>query len=418
MKRAQAPTCPAGHAVEAGLSRSPAGPLTRLDPVSSRRPHQRALGPVRVLHVVPGAEPNALLLDLLTGLGDRGVDSTVVTLGRPGPLDEVLGERGVPVAHLRAATTRDLPVAALRLRRHLTRASPDLVSSGMVVAGAATELARRLPGRRVPSVFTRHHDTSHHLEDRRAHVRIDAWTARSASVVLAPSEAVRRTLVEREHVPDASVVTVPHGVDATRLASAPEQIKAWRTRLGAGPLLVTASRVDPLKGFSVLLQVLARVREQHPGVVLAVAGAAVTSYDEVVRGEAERLGVVAALRLLGHVPDVHALMRAGDVYCSASEAESFGLGVLEAGMLGVPLAVTTPGGVREVLAGEHPPLAPGDVDSLTNRVLEHLADPQAARAAAELTAGRLVERFGIDAMADKCVAVYERIVRRAGGPGG
>jgi glycosyltransferase involved in cell wall biosynthesis len=369
---------------------------------------------LRVTHVVPAADPNPLLLDLLRALSDRNVVSEVVTLDRMGPLDQLLTTDGDVVAHLGSPGTRDVLRAVARLHRHLRTTAPDVVHSGMFLPGVVTELARRRTGARTGSVFTRHHDLSHHLERRRLHVQIDAWTARSADAVVAPSAAVRRTLLHLERVPADRVVTVPHGVDARRIEPSEEEVRRWQDRLPQRPLIVTASRVDPLKGFPTLLRTLALVRTQHPGACLAVAGASVTGYDDIVREQARDLGVLDAVHLLGRVSDVHALMRAGDVYCSASEAESFGLSVLEAGLLGVPLAVTTPGGVAETLAGEHPDIGAGDVDSLTRRVLAHLADPQQATAEATKTARRLRERFGIDAMADGHLRVYEHVVRRSG----
>ena len=362
-----------------------------------------------MLYVNPTNDASPLLLALVRELQPLTARFTVCTFDSgPGAVDRQLEPHGVAVHHLAVAGTRRLPKAAAALAGLVRRIRPDVLHTNMVVPGVVGEVGRRLTGVRTPSVFTRHHDQSHHLEARRLHVRIDRWTAQRATLVVAPSEAVRTTLVKREGVSAEKVLVVRHGLDFGALTPDPRAVGEWRRRFGPGPLLVCASRVDPLKGFSTLLRALSLVSGQHPGVQLAVAGAAVRGQVEVLRAEAQALGVHDRLHLLGHVDRVHDLIAAADVYVSASEAESFGLSVLEALVLRVPLAVTTPGGVQEVVAPDYPALAPGDVHELTAAILSRLADPVAARELAARAAPRAAAAFSAGRMADGYRRAYVR----------
>lgn len=371
-----------------------------------------------MLYLNPTSDGSPLLVELVRALHPATFHYVVCALDdEPGALDAQLEPLGLWVHRLAAAGPRAVPLAAARLGALLRKLQPDVLHTNMFVPGIVGEVARRWSRPRVPSVLTRHHDLSHHLADKRMHVRLDAMTARSATLVVSPSVAVRQTLVGREHVRRSKVVVVPHGLDFARLEPSPGDVAEWRRQYEPGPLLVCASRLDPLKGFTTLFAAVRRVAERHQDVQLAVAGAAVDGYERILRADAHRAGIAERVHLLGHVPNVHALMAAADVYVSASEAESFGLSVLEAAALGVPLAVTTPGGVQEIVRPEYARFEPGDDEALAEAICSRLEDRNRSRAVAESAARRVRDSFRPDRMAGGYAAVYERAIALAAGPG-
>lgn len=376
---------------------------------------ERRAGARSVLYVNPTSDRSPLLVELVRALHPTDFMFTVCALDRHrGALDDELGPLGLQVHRLAAENSHSAPVAALRLARLVRRVQPDVLHTNMFIPGLVGEVARNVPwplGRPVPSVFTRHHDTSHHLAGKRLHVRLDALTATSAAVVVAPSEAVRRTLTVREGVPSEKVVVVPHGLDFTTMSPAPAAIERWQRKFGPGPLLVSAARLDPLKGLDTLFAAVAQVTAQYPDVQLAVAGAAVEGYEGVVREQAKAVGVDQRVHILGHVPDIHALIAAADVFVAASEAESFGLSILEAMALEVPLAVTTPGGVGDIVAPDYPALPPGDVTALAEAIAARLDDAEASMATALSAARRVRLAFSSARMATGYAAAYERALR-------
>lgn len=364
-----------------------------------------------VLYVNATSDPNPLVAPLVRALHEKRVRYAYCSLDAGGPLLADLNDLGVRSMCLESAGSRSFPRTALRLTRLLRAVQPDLVHSNLFVPGAATALAHAAGARDVPVVFTRHHDLSHHVAGKRVHVAVDAWTARLADHVIAPSAAVARTLVEREHVPAKRVSVVHHGLEWPRIRPAARDASAWRERWGPSPLAVAVGRLDPLKDYPTLLRAVAAARTSTPDLQLVIAGPAGPDAAEQLAAMATAVGLRDAVHVVGHTADVHALIAAADVFVQASRAESFGLAVLEAMGLGVPLAVTTPGGVNEIVAPWYPAVPAGDSLALGRRIAGVLKNPTAARLVADAAAADVVERFTAERMAARHAAIYDRVLR-------
>ncbi len=102
------------------------------------------------------------------------------------------------------------------------------------------------------------------------------------------------------------------------------------------------------KGIDVLLRALRIVKHSHQGVALIlIGGGDAAEY----RALAATLGVAEQVHFLGFLENFpYEAFVAADVYVSASRAESFGLSIAEAQLLGVPVIATAVGGVPEVVA--------------------------------------------------------------------
>ncbi len=174
-------------------------------------------------------------------------------------------------------------------------------------------------------------------------------------------------------------VCVPPGVDTDVFVPLDPGAKvAARERLGlpvSGPLVVSVSRLVPRKGMDVLIQAAATLRQQRPGLTVAIAGG---GRDEAkLRSLAGRTG--APVRFLGKVPaaDLPALYGCADVFAmlcrnrwAGLEQEGFGIVFLEAAAAGVPAVAGASGGAADAV-----------VDGETGVVVQHPDDPAAVTAA-------------------------------------
>lgn len=211
-------------------------------------------------------------------------------------------------------------------------------------------------------------------------------------------------------VPAERVVVAVNGVDVERIRgtrpAAAEELPG-----GEGPLVVGIGRLEPQKGFDVLIRAHAQVvANGHPQRLLILG----EGHD---RGQlqrlAEDLGVADSVHMPGFAHDPLPALAAADVFCLSSRYEGFGQSLAEALVLGVPVVATDcVSGPRFLLAdGAHGDLVPvDDPGALAGAVERHLADPRRLRDAARRGQEWAVGHLGIEDAADHVLDVVEHVV--------
>ena len=201
------------------------------------------------------------------------------------------------------------------------------------------------------------------------HRRMAQRAARRADLVLTPTEAVAEQ-VRRLVSPTAPVRAVPPPVWPLDV---PADAAAYRLAVGvAEPYLLFVGTAEPRKGLDVLV---AALREAGPRVPdLVVVGP--TGWGDIrVDDLAARAGVASRVRVLGRVDEatLAALYAAAAAVAVPSLAEGFGLPVLEAMTLGVPVVTSDDPALLEVGAGASLVAPVGDVHTLAEQLAEAVA---------------------------------------------
>lgn len=202
------------------------------------------------------------------------------------------------------------------------------------------------------------------------------------------------------------VEIVPNGVDVERFAGPVPPAPG----LPSGKFVLWVSRLDPQKGFPVMVRAFRRLALTDGEISLVVVGAgrdadAVRLLPDEIRRRVVMLGAVLHDRL----PAYHA---AASVFASAAIGqESFGYVLVEAMAAGVPVVATDIPGFREVVREGRDGLLvpPGDPEALAAALHRVLADPVLAERLA--SSGR--ERAAIyawDAVVPRIEAVYARVL--------
>ncbi len=189
---------------------------------------------------------------------------------------------------------------------------------------------------------------------------------------------------------------------------------AFRQRHGIPaerPTLVFVGRLAFEKNVGFLLNVLARVRETFPDVLLLIAGKGPA--EPALRRDVEALGLVDNVRFVGYLDrdgGLQSCYRAGDLFVFASRTETQGLVLLEALASGLPVVSTGVMGTREVVGdAEGAVLAPDAVAGFAETVVAVLGDPvrmERLRAGARGDA----ERWSAGAMAERLAGFYGEVV--------
>jgi colanic acid/amylovoran biosynthesis glycosyltransferase len=151
-----------------------------------------------------------------------------------------------------------------------------------------------------------------------------------------------------------------------------------RIHRGRGRRLLFTGRLAGVKGVPILLEALARFRNEHADVELALAG---DGPDRTrLEAEAQRLGVGDRVRFPGYQSSDHvrSLLQETDVFVLPSFAEGVPVVLMEAMASGVPVVSTRVAGVAELVeqgvSGFVVP--PGDVVALTDAIDALLADAE------------------------------------------
>lgn len=232
---------------------------------------------------------------------------------------------------------------------------------------------------------------------------------RVADVVLVNCEAVRRILVDRDHLPASRISIIYGGVDAERFRPA-----AGPAHPAGEHVVGCVGRLHPDKGQLVLARAARRILDAVPGTRIVMAG------DGPERPELEKViaseGVGEAVTLLGDRGDIPELLAGMDILVLPSINEGFANAALEGMSSGLPVIVSDAGGNPEaVVHGETGIVFPnGDHAALADAVIDLARDPERARAMGRAGRQRVVSMFGLDSLVRRHGHLYEGLITREG----
>ena len=233
--------------------------------------------------------------------------------------------------------------------------------------------------------------------------------------VVTVSSSSRRDIAAQMGVPTEHMTVVPIGVDENLFRPRPEIARV------PGRLMTTASADVPLKGLTILLDALAKVRVERPDAHLVVIGR--LKEGSAVPALIDSLGLDGAVAFVSGVTDerIVELYAEAQVSVVPSLYEGFSLPAAEAMACGVPVVATTGGALPEVVGpdGESArTVDPGDPSQLAAMILEVLDDESQRRRLSESGRARVLERFTWRSHAEGLVEVWraelaEQQARRA-----
>ena len=220
-------------------------------------------------------------------------------------------------------------------------------------------------------------------------------------------------------LPPERMQVVHLGIDIDDFVhSATKTRAAMRASLGVAPndfVVLMLGNIREWKGQHVLLDAAARLPDAlQSRLRVLLAGEASkqdSGYVEQLRAQGERLRKPASVAFLGSRSDVADLLSAADVMVHASTApEPFGLVLLEAMAMGVPVVASDSGGPAEIIDAGSGLLVPaGDAAELAVTLERLAADQPLCR---ELGAGgrRRAATFSADTVARTHAAIYRRLL--------
>lgn len=142
--------------------------------------------------------------------------------------------------------------------------------------------------------------------------------------------------------------------------------------------IVMVGSINRNKGQDLLLKAFARLKNRDAELWLyGTVGLSAHRYVHDLKVFAETAGVADRVFFPGPTSDVYAVLAQAALVVHTSWTESFGMALVEAQSCGVPVIAHNLEGMREVVVNGSSGylITPGDVDALTARIDELLADP-------------------------------------------
>mgnify|MGYP002762659898 CR=1 FL=1 len=243
---------------------------------------------------------------------------------------------------LRPHYTYSLISSLVALYRILRTFKPDVVNYHYCAPSAACfALLRVLFGYRFVVSF----HGSDALTTQGLRARLVPYILEQADVVTAVSQALSETV--QETFPGGyTPVLVPNGIDY-EFWSAPGAGPVHQPQ--AAPLLVSVGALKHVKGHDMLIDAFSVISRQYPDshLVLIGDGPLRTSYEEKIAkmNLADRITVTGWLQ----PEEVRAWLRESDLFVFPSRSEGFGIALVEAMAVGVPVIASNAGGIPEVV---------------------------------------------------------------------
>ncbi|MCC6168708.1 MAG: glycosyltransferase family 4 protein [Caldilineaceae bacterium] len=273
----------------------------------------------------------------------------------------------------------------------------------------------RRPPRRLPPTVVTIHDLGYtlfpeaHPRGQRLYLRWSTrWSAQAATRVIAISQATARDLVRDTGI-DPAKLRVIYEAPAPLPNPSADAIAAARARYGlARPYALYVGTLQPRKNLARLIDAYARLRATHA-----------VSWDLVLAGGAGRLSApilqqaqaspwAVSIHLPGYVQDTDlpGLMAGAHLFCFPSLHEGFGLPVLEAQALGVPVMTANNSALPEIAGDAALLVDPTDVEAMAAAMLR-LSQDDALRARLIAAGFANMQRFSWEKAAVETLAVLQ-----------
>jgi glycosyltransferase involved in cell wall biosynthesis len=313
--------------------------------------------------------------------------------------------------------------ASAQLRGFVQAGRFDVVHAHGFKAALISRLRPLGRGRSGPSIVVTAHNHVLFRDDvssarKSVYRTVERVLAPRADGYIAVSHSIRRELVDGYGLPADKVVTIYNGVDPAPFLVKRDKSEARRLLgLPAGDAAIVglAARLSTQKGIRHLIAALPELKRlcDADGRVLCVAIGGSGPLEGELRAQVEELGAGDSVRWLGQVDSVALLLSAMDVYVSPAETEALGIGLIEAGLAGLPVVATNVGGVGEVVVeGETGTLVPAskyiEIARATHRLL---ADPEAAAKLGLQGRARCLDLFSMRRMLELTAAEYLKAVQ-------
>jgi glycosyltransferase involved in cell wall biosynthesis len=355
-----------------------------------------------------GAE--VALLELVKGLDRSRFTPVIISLEPRGALSGSFEAAGIKLYHIGMTGIEQAPLVLFRTWRLVRRLRPAILHGVMFYGDLVARLLRMVGEK--PRVVTAIHTTS---IGSRTYEQVMHWSDRYTDAVTAVSNVVARAQVENGSVQSSKVTVIYNGIDLNRLAPPSElELEAQRASLGISEsdrVVLCVGRLERPKEHALLLRAFSVISRKIDNLILLIVGRG--QLERELRTLATNLHIAHRVRFAGQVSPVAPMFYLAEAFALSSSREGLPLVVLEAMAAGLPMVLTSVGGIPEVVEHEKSGIlvAPRDERALANGLERVLTMSPTERVSLVACARqRVQERFRVEQMVSATQDLYDRLL--------
>jgi glycosyltransferase involved in cell wall biosynthesis len=253
--------------------------------------------------------------------------------------------------------------------------------------------------------------------------RLAGWLrrlgAQKVDRYIAISSEIRSKLVA-DGISPAKIVDISNGINMDKFVPAPAALRAQlRAKLGLPRnelLLIYTGRLAVTKGVMLLLEAWDELAARHPDAHLLLVGSGGGSLDDC-EADARRFvaeqGLAGRVTFVGAVANVHEYLKAADIFVFPSHFEGFGLSILEAMAVGLPMVCTRVGVAADLegTSGLQMLVPPREKEPFRDSLHRLLSEPGLRRDLGSRARETVRGLYAMSAVASRHAAVFSELAR-------
>lgn len=215
------------------------------------------------------------------------------------------------------------------------------------------------------------------------------------------SEYLKNNLVA-EGVNKDKISVIYNGVPEPRIKKSPRG-------LGKIIKIVSVGRLHPVKNFDNLIRACAALPFKNWTLTIYGGGPERKKLEEIAR----KLGVAKKISFAGQVKNLEKKLIGGDIYVQPSLSEGFGLAVIEAMLLGLPVLVTPRGALNEIVKDRKTGFVCSSVSdkSIGEKLTEIIKNYNHAQKIAQKGQKEAIKKYNIKNFVRKTSEVFQEVLK-------
>lgn len=370
---------------------------------------------IKILYILPylywggGLQRNRLII--LKHINKKKFAAEVCALEFKGHTGKLMEDLGFSVYCLKSPAKFVFPQTTFRLYRLIRKLQPDIVHTGNLDGDFHGVVAARLG--RVPVVIT---EAIGGTVGRKMLTRkLDRIISMFADCVLAVSSAVKNDICEKEEVDKDKVIVTHNPLDISGFDDQKIDF-SLRERYGIKNneiVIGIVARLEVFKAHRYLIQSISQLVSQGVDRIRLLIVGDGPLQQELRQCVADE-GIEEKVVFTGMVEDVASHLRLMDIFAHPSLWEPFGISILEAMYMGLPVVSTAVGGVPDYIdSGRNGLLVPpADSRALAAAIKKLVDSAELRRKLGNNAKNAVVERFLPEAYVHRLESIYEELMTR------